>query len=124
MNRSFFISFLLFLPFFPSCFPVFFSVSDSVYTRTRPFRRPTRVFASLDTQSNLKRDVLFCFDLELPPDFTPTPADGEVQSFALRDLVWVLSALLQVYICIYVYIYIYIYICRERERREGDRYRY
>ena len=29
----------------------------------------------------LKRDVLFCFDLELPPDFEPTPVDGEMDSF-------------------------------------------
>lgn len=29
----------------------------------------------------LKRDVLYCFDLELPMDFTPTCQDGEVDSF-------------------------------------------
>lgn len=28
-----------------------------------------------------KRDVLFCYDLELPEDFVPTPDDGEVESF-------------------------------------------
>ena len=28
----------------------------------------------------LKRDVLFCFDLELPPDFQPRPVDGEMDS--------------------------------------------
>ena len=31
-----------------------------------------------------KRDVLFCYDLELPVDFVPTPDDGEVESFT-RD---------------------------------------
>lgn len=31
--------------------------------------------------SGLKRDVLFCFDLELPLDFTPVPNDGEVEEF-------------------------------------------
>lgn len=29
----------------------------------------------------LKRDVLFCFDLELPQDFEPVPVDGEMESF-------------------------------------------
>ena len=28
--------------------------------------------------SGLKRDVLFVYDLELPPDFQPKPQDGEV----------------------------------------------
>ncbi|KAK2076940.1 hypothetical protein QBZ16_005168 [Prototheca wickerhamii] len=31
--------------------------------------------------AGLKRDVLFCYDLELPLDFTPTPQDDEVESF-------------------------------------------
>ncbi|MFQ6018374.1 MAG: DUF4743 domain-containing protein [Kiloniellaceae bacterium] len=31
----------------------------------------------------LRDDVLFCFDLELPPDFAPSNADGEVDSFSL-----------------------------------------
>ncbi len=26
-----------------------------------------------------KRDVLFCYDVELPEDFVPVPADGEVR---------------------------------------------
>jgi 8-oxo-dGTP pyrophosphatase MutT (NUDIX family) len=29
----------------------------------------------------IKRDVLFCFDLELSKDFHPTPVDGEMESF-------------------------------------------
>ena len=32
-------------------------------------------------QGCCKRDVLFCYDLELPEDFVPTPDDGEVESF-------------------------------------------
>ena len=28
-----------------------------------------------------KRDVLFCYDLELPPEFVPVAVDGEVESF-------------------------------------------
>jgi len=31
----------------------------------------------------LKPDQMFCFDLELPPDFMPTPVDGEVAEFTL-----------------------------------------
>jgi hypothetical protein len=31
----------------------------------------------------MKRDVLFCYDLELPPDFQPHNKDGEVESFEL-----------------------------------------
>jgi hypothetical protein len=31
----------------------------------------------------LRDDVLFCFDLDLPPDFLPNNTDGEVESFSL-----------------------------------------
>lgn len=31
----------------------------------------------------MKRDVLFCYDLELPPEFQPNNKDGEVDSFTL-----------------------------------------
>eukprot|EP01041_Mallomonas_annulata_P008817 gene8817-18248_t len=48
-----------------------------------------------DEYGRLKRDALFCFDLELPPDFTPTPVDGEVESFQLRDLSWVLDRIVE-----------------------------
>lgn len=34
----------------------------------------------------LRRDILHCYEVELPPDFTPTPADGEVESFTLMPL--------------------------------------
>lgn len=34
----------------------------------------------------LKRDVLFCYDLELPEDFVPVAQDGEVQDFFLMSL--------------------------------------
>lgn len=33
--------------------------------------------------ASVKRDVIFCFDLELPRDFVPAPVDGEVESFEL-----------------------------------------
>ncbi|KAI7844901.1 hypothetical protein COHA_001550 [Chlorella ohadii] len=31
--------------------------------------------------AGLKRDVLYCYDLELPADFVPQPQDGEVEEF-------------------------------------------
>ncbi len=31
----------------------------------------------------LRRDILHCYDLDLPEDFTPVAADGEVESFEL-----------------------------------------
>ncbi|KDD76359.1 hypothetical protein H632_c254p0 [Helicosporidium sp. ATCC 50920] len=39
-------------------------------------------YASLQPEG-LKRDVLFCYDLELPADFVPVPQDGEVEGFVL-----------------------------------------
>lgn len=52
-------------------------------------------YSSTDTNGCLKRDVLFCFDLALPEDFIPTPVDGEVESFELRELDWVLNKVLE-----------------------------
>ena len=92
-------------------------------------------YMGVDEQGNLKRDVLFCFDLELPPSFvprsdrcrpekcqplnnlaytlrshpifsptpptsfllsfSPSPADGEVESFQLQDLNWCLNRVLE-----------------------------
>ena len=48
---------------------------------------------SLDEDNNLKRDVLFCFDLEIPNDFQPRPVDGEVESFQLKSIEWVINKL-------------------------------
>ncbi len=31
----------------------------------------------------IRRDVLHCFDLDVPEDFTPVPADDEVERFEL-----------------------------------------
>lgn len=44
-----------------------------------------------DEQGLLKRDTLFCYDLELPVDFKPRPVDGEVESFELQTLDWVVK---------------------------------
>jgi 8-oxo-dGTP pyrophosphatase MutT (NUDIX family) len=37
-------------------------------------------------ERGLRRDVLYCYDLELPPDFVPCNTDGEVESFMLVPL--------------------------------------
>lgn len=46
-----------------------------------------------ETQWGVKRDVLFCYDLELPEDFTPVANDGEVESFDLWDIERVIDSL-------------------------------
>lgn len=48
-----------------------------------------------DAQGNLKRDEIFCFDLELPTSFVPVPQDGEVESFHLFDVHTVLEKVLE-----------------------------
>jgi isopentenyldiphosphate isomerase len=37
----------------------------------------------LEAADGLKPDIQFCFDLELPADFVPRPADGEMEGFEL-----------------------------------------
>ncbi len=37
----------------------------------------------LDVAGGVKRDTIFTFDLEVPPDFTPRNTDGEVERFEL-----------------------------------------
>ena len=39
-----------------------------------------------DGEWGLKPDILFAFDLELPPDFIPYPVDGEVEDFRLMSI--------------------------------------
>eukprot|EP00913_Durusdinium_trenchii_P000569 g525.t1 len=41
----------------------------------------------------IKRDVLFCYDLQLPEDFEPHAGDGEVESFSLMSLEDVVDSL-------------------------------
>jgi isopentenyldiphosphate isomerase len=36
-----------------------------------------------ENEQGLRNDLIFCYDLECPPDFTPRPADGEVEAFEL-----------------------------------------
>ena len=41
----------------------------------------------------LKRDVLFCFDLQLPQTFVPSPVDGEMESFEKLPIATILELL-------------------------------
>ena len=45
-----------------------------------------RIVYALDRPEGLRRDVLYCYDLYLPTDFTPIAADGEVESFTLMPV--------------------------------------
>ncbi len=48
---------------------------------------PVGVIAyAMERPEGLRRDRLHCYDLELPADFTPRAADGEVESFELWPL--------------------------------------
>jgi 8-oxo-dGTP pyrophosphatase MutT (NUDIX family) len=47
---------------------------------------------TMERPEGLRRDVLFAYDLVLPEDFTPHPADGEVESFSLWPLARVYEA--------------------------------
>ncbi|NVJ92502.1 MAG: DUF4743 domain-containing protein [Methylocystaceae bacterium] len=40
----------------------------------------------METDGGLKPDVMFCYDLEVPPDFTPVNTDGEAEGFHLMDV--------------------------------------
>lgn len=41
---------------------------------------------TLDLEHGVRRDVLYCYDLELPADFVPHAADGEVEDFRLMPV--------------------------------------
>lgn len=70
------------------------SIPASLACRARPVSAIS--YNGIDEQGNLKRDALFCYDLELPKEFQPRPLDGEVENFELRDMKWVLDRLLAV----------------------------
>ncbi len=46
-------------------------------------RRVGQIEYAMERSEGLRRDHLLCHDLELPPDFTPSPNDGEVAAFEL-----------------------------------------
>ncbi|HEY4042968.1 MAG TPA: DUF4743 domain-containing protein [Rhodopila sp.] len=46
---------------------------------------------AMERPEGLRRDVLYCYDLVVPEDFVPRPADGEVQAFELWSIANVLE---------------------------------
>lgn len=48
---------------------------------------------AMERPEGLRRDLLHCYEVELPDSFTPTPRDGEVEGFALWPLPRVAEAL-------------------------------
>ena len=50
-------------------------------------------YTGVDEGGRLKRDCLFCYDLQLPASFIPIAEDGEVESFQLQTMDWVLDKL-------------------------------
>jgi 8-oxo-dGTP pyrophosphatase MutT (NUDIX family) len=55
-------------------------------------RFAARFAYNMERPEGLRRDVVFAYDLELPEDFVPLPADGEVESFSLWPLQRVFEA--------------------------------
>ncbi|HTR15570.1 MAG TPA: DUF4743 domain-containing protein [Acetobacteraceae bacterium] len=55
--------------------------------------RPVSVFGyRMERPEGLRRDRLWCYDLELPESFVPVPEDGEVEAFELWPLARVFEA--------------------------------
>ena len=60
---------------------------------TRKARQVARFSYAMEREEGLRRDVVYVYDLELPEDFLPHPADGEVEHFELWSLPRVLDVL-------------------------------
>lgn len=54
----------------------------------------SRIAYNMDRPEGLRRDLLVCYDLELPADFTPNAADGEVERFDLMPASAVLALMM------------------------------
>ncbi|MCW8307272.1 NUDIX domain-containing protein [Acidiphilium sp. PA] len=52
-------------------------------TLTARATETARIAYDMERPEGLRRDILYCYDLELPDDFTPHAADGEVEAFLL-----------------------------------------
>jgi 8-oxo-dGTP pyrophosphatase MutT (NUDIX family) len=52
-----------------------------------------RIGYAMERPEGLRRDLLHCYDLELPADFQPHPADGEVERFELWPVARALAEL-------------------------------
>lgn len=50
---------------------------------------------NVDTTKGYKYDILYCYDLLLPPDFQPVCTDGEVEAFELLPVAEVMARVLE-----------------------------
>jgi 8-oxo-dGTP pyrophosphatase MutT (NUDIX family) len=51
-----------------------------------------RIRYDMERAEGLRRDLLYCYDLLLPEDFTPRPSDGEVEAFELWPIARAIDA--------------------------------
>lgn len=65
------------------------AVPEAIARRARPV---CKVAYAMERPEGLRRDLLHCYDLDLPEDFTPLPADGEVEGFELWPIARVFEA--------------------------------
>lgn len=56
------------------------SIPEAIVRKAQP---ASRIAYDMERPEGLRRDLLVCYDLELPEDFRPEAADGEVESFEL-----------------------------------------
>ena len=52
----------------------------------------TTITYAMERAEGLRRDILHCYEVELPDDFIPTPTDGEVAGFELWPITLALHA--------------------------------
>ena len=52
----------------------------------------TTISYAMERAEGLRRDILHCYEVELPEDFTPVPTDGEVAGFELWPIARALHA--------------------------------
>lgn len=55
-------------------------ISESLARTAKPV---STITYHMETSKGLKPDCMFCYDLEMPPEVTPKPVDGEVSEFFL-----------------------------------------
>ena len=60
---------------------------------TRTAHPVGRIEYAMERDEGIRRDVLYCYDLDLPETFQPEPRDGEVERFELWTLDRVLDTL-------------------------------
>jgi 8-oxo-dGTP pyrophosphatase MutT (NUDIX family) len=55
-------------------------------------RRVGKIRYDMERAEGLRRDLLYCYDLDLPEDFIPRPSDGEVEAFELWPIAQAMAA--------------------------------